>query len=391
MIISDLRTDGRDPARRVEATIEWEEYDREPEVLYFEADEAHPAPLSADADAFLVAALLSAFNRGERRVRVDAAVCPMLVDQLRAPLQTIAAWYPEMGKPPVIEARHLEASPPAGQETLSLLSCGIDSLATLRANRAWLPRSHPLSIDSCLLVDFVKGNRETGETAPSPDADKIEAALRVVDDADAGVMAVRSNAWWVERDGWNFLKSSFGALFLSTAHALGRSFSHAIIAASTDARHPCVPAGSSPLLDPFYSSSRMQVHHHGTYMSRLEKTALVADWPVGLDNIRVCVHDVRGKGNCGTCEKCIRTMLTLVALGKLDRSAAFDRDDVDEELLQTVIEYKMVWVSNLRDAYRELIPLLQRRERADLVAGIEAIAEDFELRAAAGDPEIIPG
>ena len=126
-------------------------------------------------------------------------------------------------------------------------------------------------------------------------------------------------------------------------------------------------------------------------MPRLERTALVSEWPVGLDNLRVCVHDDRGTGNCGTCEKCIRTKLMLVALGKLHESAAFAERDVNRELLQTVIEYRMIWVGNLRDAYADLIPLLERRGRHDLVAGINAIVADFNARAAAGDPEIIPG
>ena len=92
-------------------------------------------------------------------------------------------------------------------------------------------------------------------------------------------------------------QGSFGAEFLSSAHCLSRDFRHAYIAASLDAQHPFVPAGSSPLLDPYYSTAQLQVHHHGSYMPRLERTRLVAEWPAGLDNIRVCVRDERGTTN----------------------------------------------------------------------------------------------
>ncbi|WP_217914442.1 hypothetical protein [Miltoncostaea marina] len=387
MIVGPVAERATDGARRVEARIAWEDAPRAEQTLYYEVGPDHAAPLTADPNAFLVGAVLPAWHAGERRVRVEGPLCPMLLDQLRAPLLTLASWYPELGPPPAVEWAGHEAPPPTGDRALSLLSCGIDSLATLRANRLWFDPDHPLAIRSCLLVDFVDERAERS----NPDAAKIDAARRVCDDVGADVVLMRTNIWSLDGDGWFFAKSAFGAMFLSAAHVLSGAYRHAYIAASIDAQHPSVPAGSSPLLDPYYSSARLQVHHHGTYMPRLERTALVAGWPVGLDNIRVCVHDVRGSGNCGTCEKCIRTKLMLVALGKLRESAAFAERDIDRDLLQTVIEYRMIWVGNLRDAYADLVPLLERRARYDLVAGVHAILADFDARAAAGDPDIIPG
>lgn len=391
MIVSGIGLRAEGDVRRVEARIGWEDSARPEQTLFYEVGPDHSAPLAADPNAFLVGAILPAWHRGERRIRVEGGLCPMLVDQIRAPLQTLAAWYPELGPPPAIEAARLEARPAAGDRAISLLSCGVDSLATLRANRLWFPPDHALAIRSCLLVDFVDEEDREAPFRSNPDAAKIGAALSVCADAGTDVVLMRTNIWSLDGDGWFFAKSSFGALFLSAAHCLSGAYRHVYIAASIDAHHPSVPAGSSPLLDPYYSSGHLQVHHHGTYMPRFERTALVSEWPVGLDNLRVCVHDERGTGNCGTCEKCIRTKLMLVALGRLEHSAAFAERDVDRELLQTVIRYRMIWVSNLRDAYADLIPLLERRGRHDLVAGINAIVADFNARAAAGDPDIIPG
>jgi hypothetical protein len=391
VIVSGIDLTERDGVRRVQATITWESCGRLDQTVFYETGPDHTAPLDPDPNAFLVGLVLPAWHQGERRIRVEGALCPMLVDQLHAPLLTLGAWYPELGRPPSIECSALEARVPTGDRALSLLSCGIDSLATLRANRTWFPPDHPLAIRSCLLVDFVEEAHGNGSFASNPDAGKIDAALRVCHDVGADVLLVRTNLWALDRDGWFFAKSSFGAEFLSSAHCLSGDFRHVYIAASIDAQHPSVPVGSSPLLDPYYSSATLQVHHHGTYMPRLERTRLVAGWQAGLDNIRVCVHEGRGTTNCGTCEKCIRTMLTLVALGRLHESAAFDATDVNRDLLQTVIEYKMIWVANLADAYADLIPLLEGRGRHDLVAGVNAILADFNARAAAGDPDIIPG
>ncbi len=40
--------------------------------------------------------------------------------------------------------------------------------------------------------------------------------------------------------------------------------------------------------------------------------------------------------NCGKCEKCVRTMLALLALGVLHRSHAFPVNDVDEKLVASM-------------------------------------------------------
>ena len=391
MIVSGIGVRTTGDTRRVGARIEWESSARAAQTLFYDVGPDHTAPLTADPNAFLVAAILPAWHRGERRVRVEGSLCPMLVDQLRAPLKTLAAWYPELGRPPTIEAEGLEARPAAGDRGISRSPAGSTrwrpSVPTGSGSRAIIrsPSARACSWTSSTRM------RTRRRSAPTPTPPRSTRPCACAGDVGAELVVLRTNLWSLDGDGWFFAKSSFGALFLSAAHCLSGAYRHVYIAASIDAQHPFVPAGSSPLLDPYYSSGHLQVHHHGTYMPRLERTALVSEWPVGLNNLRVCVHDERGTGNCGTCEKCIRTKLTLVALGKLHESAAFEEHDVDRELLQTVIQYRMIWVSNLRDAYTDLIPLLERRGRHDLVAGINAIVADFNARAAAGDDDIIPG
>jgi len=383
MIVSKIRK--LESRHRVEGEVQWEDVDRQSVTVFFECAPSHQFALAADPNAFLVGTVLPAWHGGERRVSIEAPVCPILLDQIRAPLATLSKWYPELGPPPILESDGLESvrRPEAG--AISFLSCGVDSLATLRANRLWYPRDHPLSIATCVLIDYVNEKRALDEVGYSNfDALKVDAAERVCSDVGATPVVLRSNLWSLDDDGEFFTKASFGAFLASNAHCFSQSHGAAFIAASLDAHHATVNAGSSSLLDPYYSSSQLQVFHHGAYMTRLERTRLVADWPVGLDNLRVCVNDVRGTGNCGTCEKCIRTKLTLVALGKLDETSAFV-DDMNRDLLAMVIEYRMIWVRNLLDGYFALIPLLEAHGRIDLVEGIGSIVADFDRREAAGD------
>jgi hypothetical protein len=87
----------------------------------------------------------------------------------------------------------------------------------------------------------------------------------------------------------------------------------------------------------------------------------------------VCTYNPPGTPNCGRCEKCIRTMLELLAVGKLAHASTFPQKDVTEEMLQGVS-----LANGYEDAcYRELIEPLKAQGRQDLATLIEAKSEEF--------------
>ncbi|MCK4785576.1 MAG: hypothetical protein KAV87_17615, partial [Desulfobacteraceae bacterium] len=138
------------------------------------------------------------------------------------------------------------------------------------------------------------------------------------------------------------------------------------------------PFGSHPLTDPNYSSSELRIRHGGLTLSRLDRTKLIVDWDVALQHIKVCQPNWPGE-NCGQCEKCVRTMLALVALGALDKTGAFPHNDVSEEMVSK-IKIKRPLIENsysVEDDYLELIPFLRKRGRHDLVRAIERLIERY--------------
>ncbi len=79
-----------------------------------------------------------------------------------------------------------------------------------------------------------------------------------------------------------------------------------------------------PVLLPHLSTERLRVVSVGGQYSRVQKTELVAGFPLSHRYLRVCASspDVR---NCSTCWPCIRTLLTLELLGHLEAyREAFD-------------------------------------------------------------------
>ena len=74
------------------------------------------------------------------------------------------------------------------------------------------------------------------------------------------------------------------------------------------------------------------------------------------------------KLNCGRCEKCVRTMLELEALGLLDKTRAFEADQVDPAWLDAF----SITIRVREPFYQELISPLNARGRTDLAEVIEA-------------------
>ncbi|MBM3957832.1 MAG: hypothetical protein FJ313_07260 [Gemmatimonadetes bacterium] len=342
MQITELTASAAAGRTRAEALVTWEDADRPPVRPFVEVEATYGEGFAADPNGFLVAALLPAWHAGERRVTVEGSLCPVLRDNLGAATGTLRTWYPELGPPPQIEPT-LGYAPhyPASGQALSFLSMGIDSLATLRANRLNLPPDHPASIRAALPVDVI---REPGLSEPETahqHAKRLAGASRVAAESGIGAISVRTNLLQLDSDGWFFSYKWHGAVFASLAHFLSRRFSRAYIASSCCPPQGA-PWGSHQLLDAYYGTADLQVEHHGVHLRRFDKVALLAEWPVALQNLLVCQGNDSGATNCGACEKCLRTMTALVAVGKLAECGAFPIDDVPPELLATVIDYGMV-------------------------------------------------
>ena len=60
---------------------------------------------------------------------------------------------------------------------------------------------------------------------------------------------------------------------------------------------------------------------------RSEKTANIAGWDIAQKHLNVCIVPENGAHNCSCCSKCMRTLMPLEAMGKLDEfSEVFDLD-----------------------------------------------------------------
>ncbi|MBA3698676.1 MAG: hypothetical protein H0W78_07470 [Planctomycetes bacterium] len=100
-----------------------------------------------------------------------------------------------------------------------------------------------------------------------------------------------------------------GCALTAVAHSLGTLASRWLISASFFPGF-IMPWGTHPDLDWRWGSDSTSFQHFGIDRWRGEKLAAMADEDFVHRNLHVCYANPDGSGDCGKCEKCVRTRLT---------------------------------------------------------------------------------
>jgi hypothetical protein len=376
--IQDLRAESEGDKLRVAATVVWEDCDRAPQEVFFETTAEFADSLSPDPHAFLVGAVMPAVGRGEHRIAIDAPICPELADGILTAIDWLRAWSLVRSSITIESAPSIRYPRPSRPRAACFLSGGVDSLAMLRVNRLTYPADHPSAFRDCLFVrGFDIGGLDKGEPEDSTYELALSSVATVASDAQARLIPVQSNVRHLYDDVPFWIYVFHGAALASVAHAFSGRLDRVSVAAGGQLPR-LIQAGTHPLIEPNFSSSDLHITHMGIRYSRLDKVCLLSNWKAALDNLRVCTANTPGLLNCGRCEKCLRTMLELLACDALNKTSAFPAKDVRSEMLDGIRlseKYQDLW-------YEELIAPLTERGRGDLVEVIQEKRREFQKRLA---------
>lgn len=152
--------------------------------------------------------------------------------------------------------------------------------------------------------------------------EKTLASLRRIATAfDKRLIVIRTNlrSFTDQYIHWNRMH---GTGLAGVAHLLTSEISRINIAAGQSYRTP-VPAGSHALVDQNWSSEGLEIIHDGLEKTRLGKVMEVSRSDLALQTLRVCWVNPDNDYNCGRCEKCLRTMVSLQIAGALERCTVF--------------------------------------------------------------------
>ena len=278
----------------------------EPAAVWLRSEDVKliPAP-----EASVAATLLPAMRAGNN-IALEKPLDREFTSNLPAIQDIYGAWYSDTERI-AIEApvQSLQASS-SSSRTATFFSGGVDSFYTLVKNIEEIDalvyvHGFDVALDDTTLRQQVSNMlREVGEHF-GKDVIELETNLRDFSNKRAG--------WGVYH----------GAALATVAHTLSQSFDSFFIP-STHTYADLFPWGSHPLLDPLWSSSSLQFTHDGCEATRVQKCEKIADHPVALKRLRVCWRNPNSVYNCGRCEKCMRTMVNLAAVGALDNCSVFD-------------------------------------------------------------------
>jgi hypothetical protein len=275
---------------------------------------ARGAELVASTDAGLAALLLPTMRVGGPLV-VRGATSLQLVASLPKIQQIIRNWEQRFPSYAVYRAvtvdapNHVESPPPRRRRVAAFFSGGVDSFYTLAQHRDEIDalvyvHGFDVAIDDERLDEQVTSQLRAAALALNKPLVEIRTDLRTFSDRYSN---------WLDYH---------GSALASIALLLATEFERMYVPATLTYAH-LIPLGSHPLLDPLWSTENVELIHDGCEASRLDKLALLANDPVAQAHLRVCWENRKGRYNCGSCEKCLRTMVALRALGVLSSFETF--------------------------------------------------------------------
>jgi hypothetical protein len=269
--------------------------------------------LDRAADALLVASLLPSMHLGGT-LTSDHPVSPRLLASISRIEDVYWSWRRDPGyelsaRVPVDAPQRLTAPMRQGRGVACFFTAGVDSFYTVLRHRQEIDalvyvRGFDVKLDSGPLHDRIVDGVRTAAYELGLPLVVVTTDIRTFSDQFAR---------------WEYYH---GAALASVAHMLAPHFSKVYIPATQTYAY-LTPLGSHPLLDPLWSSEDLELVHDGCEASRLDKLELVTDEPAARHWLRVCWENRGGSYNCGQCEKCLRTMVAMNALGVLTSYRGF--------------------------------------------------------------------
>jgi hypothetical protein len=278
-----------------------------PGKLMFRAREG---ALARHSDPFVPAVLAPAMSRGWT-VRLAEAISHEMYRGAGQVQDILCAWEPDLRR--VSFECETRAAPPSsdGRGVGCFFSGGVDSF--------YSALKHQREITGLVLVH--------GFNLRLTDAESRDRVSRAMQEA-AGelgktLIEVETNVKLFSRQFVSWERVYHGSALAAVALALSPLFRKVYIPATFRYDY-LIPWGSHPLLDPAWSTPSVAIVHDGCEVSRSEKVATIANNEIVQRSLRICHFNPGTAYNCGRCEKCLRTMVSLRTMGVLDKYVTFE-------------------------------------------------------------------
>jgi len=257
--------------------------------------------LDNSATAWLPSALPVAMNSKSKLV-LDGTVDDTAYRGACKARTLLTHWFRELHESE-IETDGVQRSPSGVSGVGCFFSGGVDSYYTVLEE-----------LDRITHLIFVHGfDIETQDDALAEKA--IESARDAAYLLGKDLIVVRTNLRSMsDKMGCDWPRRYVGAALAHIGLLLSPHVSTVIIPSSHHV-DDLMPHGTHPALDPLWSSASVKLEHHGIEATRTQRVRRISKSDVAMSHLRVCWENRDGAFNCGRCEKCVRTMISLRAVG----------------------------------------------------------------------------
>jgi hypothetical protein len=284
--------------------------------VWFEIPLEHEKYLSNDGNHWLIIMTALSFERDDPVIELDLPVDDLLVRNMIGINAIWRKWFGKEIKPLKINADNKKHFDYKKRDTGLFFSGGVDSMFSFFNNEtnktAWS------GIDDFITV--------WGFDIPLNKKSEFDLLFRRIENTaqvfEKKAIQVTTNLRDYEPFYQTWGSIGHGAGLLAIAQLLSNKIS-TVLLGSTFEYAEIIPRGSHPLTDPLFGSQNLLVVHDGAAFTRLEKIQLLSKYPNALAQLHVCYDNWDSK-NCSACNKCIRTMLAIMATGTEKSAKSFD-------------------------------------------------------------------
>lgn len=238
------------------------------------------------------------------RLELDGEVAESALQAGRSAQAVLAGWYPGLREIEVVASRVAQPRRPRADGVGAFFSGGVDSFYSLLEHA-----------DEITHLIFVSGF-DIGLHKADLTSRTLEAVREVAAASGKELVEIRTNLRRLSNRYLDWGRQYHGSALAGIAQLLSPHLGRVLVPATFADDHAW---GSHPLLDPAWSSEVEVVHD--LPLPRVQKLARVAESDLAMRWLRVCYSADDSEYNCGHCEKCLRTMISLRALGRLSRAA----------------------------------------------------------------------
>ncbi len=324
---------------------------------YFEFARQYESFVSAKADSFVIALLVPAMAAGERLESVPA-VSEQLLFNLAGIRDIFHAWHPQFSRIAIEATPRIDTGAAIASRAATFFSGGVDSFYTLL--KRWRHENLPVPLTHMIFMYGIERNLEDTQNAEASERQARRVAAAIGVECIVGKTNLRTLF------PLNWERFYFGSALAATAVSLSGGLGYVCIPSSFTYRHQ-VAHGSTPLVDERFSTETIRLLHDGGEASRARKMARILDWErsLVLENLRVCIENRGAEFNCGKCYKCVRTAVSLKAMGMWDRALTFPDKSTSHWGKVTLEDHPILTEENLALAREygidsDLVKLLER-------------------------------